>query len=244
LKVTIALPTFNEELALPRLFQSFQRDLVGMDYQVLVVDDGSRDRTASVCRQYEDRLPVTLVSHPRNLGLAAAIRTCLREGSARSGDKDWVITMDADDTHPPSLIRSMPLARDFNLCVASRFVSGAKVHGVPRMREALSKVVSTLFCVAFPVPGITDYSSGYRAYRGDLLKAAIAHHGDSLIESTGFAVQVEILFKLRRLGLRSSEVPLELHYERKPTPSAARMGHTVVDLLKVIARDIRSRFVV
>jgi dolichol-phosphate mannosyltransferase len=236
-KRIIALPAYNEEEALPRLFASIARDLAGLEHEVLVVDDGSKDRTAEVIRKHAETQPVVLVSHPKNMGLAAAMRTCLTQAAARAEARDWIITMDADDTHPPRQIREMPLEAEFDLCQVSRYAPGAKIAGVPAMRMKTSDTASAFLRTLWPVPGVTDYSCGYRAYRGDLLKRLIERHGERLIQSTGFAVQVELILKIRRLGLKGCEIPIDLQYDRKPTPSKARMWHTVIDLARVLARD-------
>lgn len=240
-RIVLAMPAYNEEQALPALLEATARDLAGWDYQVVVVDDGSTDRTAAVVREHAATMPVELVAHPRNLGLAAGIRTCLTESARRAGEDGWVVTMDADNTHPPALIRTMPLDGAFDFCVASRYAAGARIEGVGPFRRALSRVASGFLHTLFPVPGVLDYSSGYRAYRGSLLARAIARYGDALIESQGFAVQVEVLLKLVPLGLRGTEIPIDLQYGNKPTPSKARMMHTVRDLLGVMWRARAAR---
>ena len=240
-RLVLAMPAYNEERALPALLEAAARDLAGLPYEVVVVDDGSTDRTAEVVREHAAKLPVTLVPHPKNLGLAAGIRTCLAEGARRAGDDGWVVTMDADNTHPPAQIKSMPLDGSCDLCVVSRYAPGAKIDGVGPGRKALSEVASFVLRTLFPVPGVRDYSSGYRAYRGALLNRALARHGERLIESEGFAVQVEVLLKLAPLGMRGTEIPIDLQYGRKPTPSKARMLHTAVDLARVMRRALFSR---
>lgn len=235
-RIVLAMPAYNEKQALPHLLEAAARDLKGLDYQVVVVDDGSRDSTPDVVRAAAAHMPVELVVHPRNLGLAAGIRSCLEEGARRAGDDGWVVTMDADNTHPPALIRTMPLESTYDFCVASRYARGARIEGVGRFRQAISEFASSLLRVTFPVAGVRDYSSGYRAYRGRLLRQGLECYGDRLIESTGFAVQVEVLLKLAAIGFKGTEVPIDLQYGKKPTPSKARMMHTAADLLGVVWR--------
>src|SRR5690606_22183560 len=82
MKITAMLPAYNEERDLPGLLVRIRLALTGWaDYQVLVVDDGSIDRTAEIVRDAARDMPVTLIQHPVNMGLGAAIRTGLKAAS-------------------------------------------------------------------------------------------------------------------------------------------------------------------
>src|SRR5262249_56321439 len=106
--VWLVLPAYDEAENLPRLLErvgaAWTRRL---RYRVLVVDDGSRDATAALAAAASPRLPVEAVRHEHNRGLAAAIRTGMREASQRAAAGDIVVTMDADNSHPPELVPEM-----------------------------------------------------------------------------------------------------------------------------------------
>jgi dolichol-phosphate mannosyltransferase len=239
-RVFVVLPAYNEQDALPPLLAAIQAALepAGIDFSVIVVDDGSRDGTAQVAREAAAWLPLQLVPHGVNQGLAAAIRTGLTTAVAQSGPNDVVVAMDCDNTHPPRLIPRMLAMVDegHDVVIASRFQPGAQVHGVPRSRQLYSVVARWLFQLMFPIRGVRDYTCGFRAYRAEALRQAIARYGDSLISETGFSCMADLLLKLRTLPLEMGEVPLELHYERRGAGSKMRVLRTIRQTLGLLLR--------
>lgn len=239
-KVWIALPAFNEEKSLPPLLVAIHAALepAGIDYGVIVVDDGSRDATARIAREAAASGPVELIMHVKNQGLAGAIRTCLGAALARSGPNDVIVTMDCDDTHPPRLIPQMldQINDGRDVVIASRFQPGAKVIGVPASRIVYSIGAKWLFQTLFPIHGVRDYTCGYRAYRADAIRAAAQMYGDRLITETGFSCMADLLLKLRRLPLEMSEVPLELRYDRRGGASKMRVIRTIRQTLFLMLR--------
>jgi dolichol-phosphate mannosyltransferase len=94
--------------------------------------------------------------------------------------------------------------------------------------------MSILFQLAFPVPGVRDYSCGFRAYRASTLQLAYDTYGENFINERGFACMVEILFQLKRLGsTRFAEVPFVLRYDLKPTETKMNVSKTIKDTLRV-----------
>lgn len=223
----LVLPSFNEERALPPLLHNVE-DLGVVD-QVLVVDDGSSDRTAEVAETSVQRLPVQVLRHGINRGLGTAMRTAFTAlANSSLHDDDAIIVMDADNTHDPALIPRMCHALETtDVVVASRYCPGGKEFGLAWHRRVLSRGASVLLRLARPVPGVRDYSCGYRAYRLGILRRALAGGAEALITTDGFACMAEILLRLHRLGARCTEVPLALHYERKDGPSKMKVAKTI-----------------
>ncbi len=238
--VWVVLPAFNEQESLPPLLRAIQVALepARVRYSVIVVDDGSKDDTCFIASQASFHMPVVLVTHKNNSGLAAAIKTGLNEALKRSGPNDVIVTMDSDNTHPPRLIPEMltMLRNDRDVVIASRFQPGAEVHGVPRSRQLYSIGAKWLFKVMFPIRGVYDYTCGYRAYRVSCLREASERYGDRLISETGFSCMADLLLKLRPLKARMGEVPLELHYENRGTGSKMRVLRTIRQTLMLIVR--------
>lgn len=239
-RVWIVLPAYNEGQSLPALLDSAARALESsqVPYGVIVVDDGSQDETAQVVREASQRLPVELVTHQVNQGLAAAIRTGLTAALDRCGDDDVVVTMDSDNTHPPKLIPKMlhHTRQGVDVVIASRFRDGAEATGLPMSRNLYSQAARWLFQIMFPIRGVRDYTCGYRAYRASALRQAHSVYGDELITEKGFACMADLLLKLRKLPLTMCEVPLELRYDLRGSGSKMPVFRTIRQTLLLLVR--------
>ncbi len=226
-RLVVMMPAYNEERDLPGLLRRIEQALSSWaDYHVLVVDDGSADRTAAIAREYAQRMPVRLIQHLRNKGLGAAIRTGLR---AACQEGDIVVTLDADNSQDPALIRDM-VARIHagdDVVIASRFQPGSAEVGVPPYRVALSHIASAGIRVLAPYAGARDYTCGFRAYRAQTLRRLITRYGRNFVRENGFACMLEILLNLRRIGARVGEVPLVLRYDLKEGASKMRVLRTM-----------------
>lgn len=240
--IVVVLPAYNEAEALPRLLQRIEDVAPSLPEpcRVLVVDDGSADDTARTAETWRgSRVPVTVVRHGNNRGLHGAIDTGLREGLAMCGPDDWVVTMDADDTHPPRLIGDMVALgakAGADIVIASRFQRKAIWHGRTPDRIVFSYGVSWLFRLAWPMRGVRDYTCGYRAYRASLLRRARERWGDDLVSEPSFACMPDLLWKLHTLGPVIREVPLELHYDRRPGVSKMQVTRTIRRTLMLLVK--------
>jgi len=238
--VHVVLPAFNEASHIGSVLQSLDKagGEFGITLHAIVVDDGSSDATSDVVRRHTGSLPPTLIEHPSNLGLGAAIRSGLLGAVDAAGGGDVIVTMDADDTHTPAAITQM-LARidaGMDVVVASRYRPGSRVVGVPAHRRFLSFAASILFRLVFPTPGVRDFTCGYRAYRASVLKAAVARYRREFINEEGFQCMVDILLKLRRMELRFAEVPLVLRYDLKAGKSKMKVVRTIFKTLALLIK--------
>jgi dolichol-phosphate mannosyltransferase len=242
-RVYIVLPAYNEEHNLGPLLERIDEAMAEdrLDYQVIVVDDGSTDGTFAVASAYARDLPLRIERHERNQNLGATIRDGLRIAASLCSPKDIVVAMDADNTHTPGLIRSMVrLIREGNdVVIASRYQPGSYVRGVPRHRLFFSWAARILFQLVFPIRGVRDYTCGYRAYRGAVLREAFEKYGDAFINEEGFQCMVDILLKLRRMDVIFREVPLILRYDQKGGVSKMNVGRTI---RRTLALMLRRRF--
>lgn len=239
-KVLIVLPTYNEEACLGRLLQAIDETLVEarLSYHVIVVDDGSVDATPNIVKDYSQHIPITLKRHSRNEGLGGTIRDGLYAAAALAGERDIILTMDADDTHVPGLILGMTrmISEGHDVVIASRYRPGARTIGVPMMRRFVSYVSSLLFRILFPTSGVRDFTCGYRAYRASVLQQAIQHYDQEFLDQEGFECMVDILLKLRRMNIIFGEVPIILRYDRKQGLSKMKIARTIWNTLRLIAR--------
>jgi dolichol-phosphate mannosyltransferase len=234
--IHILLAAYNEELALGDVLNGIARALADGAFKVWVVDDGSTDGTVAVAERWRTQIPLILIRHETNQGLGAALHTGFSELIPALFPNDVAVTLDADNTHPPAQIPALvqPIEDgQADLVVASRFVRGARTVGVPFYRRFLSDGAALLFRFLLPIGGLRDYTCGFRAYRGALLKSAQEKWG-RLATENGFAASAEILVKVGALRPKVREVPLILRYDRKPSPSKMRVGQTILRNLAVI----------
>jgi dolichol-phosphate mannosyltransferase len=241
--IYLALPAYNEEEALPKLLARvalLSERQFNNSVHVLVVDDGSKDNTAAVVQAFAaaSALQVTLLPHGVNKGLGEAIKTGLRAAVDRATDDDIIVTMDSDDTHIPGLIpRMLQLINEGNdVVIASRYQLGARMVGIPWHRQMLSKGLSLMFQVVYPIPGARDYSCGYRAYRPQVLRGAIERWGEQFVSERGFACMVDILMKLHMQGAIVTEVPMVLRYDRKPGETKMPVRKTINQTFALLLR--------
>ena len=160
MKLIIQIPCYNEEATLPLTLADLPRELSGVDaVEVLVVDDGSRDRTAEVARE----LGVThIVRHKRNRGLAAAFQTGLE--AALAAGADIIVNTDADNQYyGPDIARLIEpiLAGRADIVVGDRGVA-ALAHFSP-LKRFLQRLGSAVVARAAGIP-IPDATSGFRAF--------------------------------------------------------------------------------
>jgi dolichol-phosphate mannosyltransferase len=239
-KIWIVLPAYNEAAGLPPLIESLEDHLreTGREFRIVVVNDGSTDGTRRLLDDWASRKRVVAIHNDQNRGLAETVKRGLLAATEWAGEHDTIITMDADNTHPAGLaMRMVRLLREGNdVVIASRYREGSHVRGVAFPRRVLSYGASLLFRVFFPMPGVRDYTCGYRAYKAGALKKLIEHHHQHIITERGFSCMVDILLRLRKEGVVITEVPLVLRYDQKQGATKMRVFRTISDTLKLLVR--------
>jgi len=236
-RLVLLLPCYNEQTALPPLLDRVGTVAVELapDWRlsVLVVDDGSTDETAAVAKAAGAGLAVTVCTHPANQGLGAALATGIAwylDQPSVAGAQDMLAVMDADGTHPPELLPEMLRAltdESRAVVIASRYAAGGAEFGLSPLRRLDSRLASLVLRTVARLPGVRDYTCGYRLYRRRALEQARERFGARLITETSFVCMAELLIKLARTGARCVEVPLELHYELKGGPSKMNVAATI-----------------
>lgn len=190
MSVTIVIPAYNEEKAIGRVLSDVGR--LGIRKEVIVVDDGSSDRTSCIAERSKG---VKVISHSRNMGKAHALRTGIMAAS-----NDMIVTMDADCTYPaeaiPRLIDELDKGND--LVVGSRF--SGKDRDMPRLNSFGNKVFSLLITM-LTWRMVSDSSSGMRAFRKGLW-------GSLGMKARNLEGEVEMTTRCLRKGLKVSEIPI------------------------------------
>lgn len=237
-EVAIVLPAYNEEKDLPVLLENIREKLAVMPfkYTVVVVDDGSKDRTAEIAREAAKIMPLHLIQHEVNKGLGEGIQTGLHAGWHLG---DVVVVMDSDNTHNPVYIQDMVKViqeGDADVVIASRFQASSVVQGVPFFRQVLSWGCFLMMKSLLPYRNVRDYSTGFRAYRSLTLGRLIKNTGPRFLEESSFACMLELLLSLRWIGARAAEIPYTLRYDLKVGVSKMRIMRTIRRYFNVIGR--------
>jgi dolichol-phosphate mannosyltransferase len=246
--IHILLPAYNEQVTIGPTIESIARVAgdIGEPIRVLLVDDGSADatleRAAATARS--TGVDLTVTSHEQNRGLGAALRTGIYRVVDEAGTDDVLVAMDSDNTHPADLIPGMVrrIRNGADVVIASRYQDGATVAGVPAYRRVLSDGGRFLFRLAFPIPGVRDYTCGFRAYAIGPLRRAKLVYGEELCTQRGFEATVDVLLRLRQVGIQAEEVPLRLDYSSRVGSSKMRVWRTIRSSLGLIGVRLVDRF--
>lgn len=197
-EISVVIPTLNEAANVPRLVERLAAALRGRSYEVLIVDDGSRDGTIGVCKGLQRDFPLRLLMRVEpSDGLSGAVL----HGLSRAGG-ELLVVMDADLQHPPERVPDLlgPLTSgDADFVLGSRYVPGGSTDdawGV--LRWANSKVATLL---ARPFVGPTrDPMSGFFALRRETFARA------GRLNPVGYKVALELICKCGVRRVR--EVPI------------------------------------
>jgi dolichol-phosphate mannosyltransferase len=244
--IYILLPAFNEEQGLPKVLTAIRNLRISLPepLRVVVVDDGSRDKTSEVARAFSENLDLQLFRFEENRGVGEVFKTGLGFVSEDSQDPkmDIVLVLDSDNTQDPALISVMVnrIRSGDDLVIASRFEGEGKMIGCPWYRQILSYGVSFLMRIIVRLPHVKDYSTFYRAYRVRLIQKGFERYGQTLLAGQGFAVAAGLLIKLGNLTRHVSEVPLVLRYDRKAGTSGIKLVKTIRGYLGLIFSYLRS----
>jgi glycosyltransferase involved in cell wall biosynthesis len=207
-KTWIVMPAHNEERSIGRVIDDLRAE--GWT-NIIVVDDGSGDRTAEIARSKG----AVVISHPKNMGLGAALRTGLRAALERGADV--AVTFDADGQHDPKAVGRLVATLDgADVAIGVRQHLGIPLH--KRLGNFLLDFVTYLFSGI-----LTDSQSGSRAFNRRALETI-------RIRSNRYEVSSEIIIQASRLRLRLKEVPVRCFY----TEYSKARGTTIASGFRIL----------
>lgn len=195
MKVIVIIPAYNEEKNLNKLFQGIRQ--LCPDFDILVVNDCSRDRTHDICQSNN----VKVINLPVNLGIGGAVQTGYKYACKNS--YDIAVQLDGDGQHDPASIALLvkEIKNGYNLCIGSRFITGRGFQST-LFRRAGIRFFSLL--IRFMTGQlITDPTSGFRACDCEVIR------NFSLEYPTDYP-EPETLVKVFNRGMKIKEVPVEM----------------------------------
>ena len=197
MKVTIVSPTYNEAENLPRLVHDVSTALSGIDYELLIVDDDSPDRTWAVAHELAAQNPrIRVLRRTKDRGLSPAVI----EGFL-SSSSEYVGVIDADLQHNPAILPQMIAALDSGaeIAVASRYVDGGGT-GTWNASRRFQSWVATKLAQTFLGVELSDPMSGYFILPRDAFNRI-----HKQLDSKGFKILLEIIARLA--PSRLAEIP-------------------------------------
>lgn len=224
--VLVVLPTYNESENIERVLRRIRAALP--DSGVLVVDDGSPDGTAEIAERVGKEIGgVELLRRSAKSGLGSAYRAGFAWGLERGWDA--LVEMDADLSHDPDALPALvsPLGDGADLVVGSRYVPGGSIPNWSWHRRLLSQG-GNIYASAMLGLHVTDSTSGFRAYRADVLRRLDLGR----IRADGYGFQIEMVHEVQLHGGTVREVPIRFvdRVEGKSKMSA----HIVVEALALV----------
>ena len=200
----VIIPTYNEAESLPILLRELS--VLRKDFNYLVVDDGSPDRTADICEKLKSEISnLESLKRSKKSGLGSAYR----DGYRYALDKnfDAVIQIDADGSHQvsdlPKLLSKFESSPSIDLVIGSRWIKGGSVLNWSKHREALSRLANIYSNFLLGL-GVKDSTAGFRVYKTSAIKKLNLGN----IKSEGYCFQIEMTREIKKIGGVISEVPI------------------------------------
>lgn len=199
--LSVIIPVYNEELTIKDVIEKVSA--VSIEKEIIVVDDGSTDRTAEILNKERDKITIVYNSLI-NIGKGAAIRIGLEHVKG-----DIVIFQDGDlelscDEYP--IILAPIIEKNADVVYGSRFL---KKEGRKKtsLVNYLANVFLTFLTNILYKSSLTDMETAYKAFKTDVIKKI-------MLKSLGFEIEPELTAKILRLGYKIKEVPISYHPRR------------------------------
>jgi dolichyl-phosphate beta-glucosyltransferase len=242
-QLSVVIPAYNEEQVIGTSLATVAEYLADADDpQLIVVDDGSRDRTRELVREQAAVYPfIELIANDRNFGKGHAIRQGVLASRGR-----WVIYTDSDLVYPIAGVEPFVAALEAgaDLAIGSRSHPDTLFSLHPRhfsyiyqrylVGRAYIKVVNWLLHL-----GVTDTQCGFKVFRGEVARNVFAR-----VALSDFAFDVEALYIARQLGYRLEELPVSFLYlgEQSSVQLVKDSIQMLYDLLLIRERGRRGRY--
>ena len=237
MKRLIIIPTYNERENITKMIHTVMALELGFD--LLIVDDGSPDGTASLVREaqecYGERLH--LLERRGKLGLGTAYIAGFKFALEHGYDR--IFEMDCDFSHNPNdLARLDAMLEDRDVAIGSRYSKGVNVVNWPMGRLLMSYFASKYVRIVTRMP-VCDATAGFVGYRREVLESIDFDR----VQMNGYGFQIEMKYSAWRLGFSIGEVSIIFIDREEGTSkmSSGIFGEAFFGVLKLPLRKIKSK---
>lgn len=216
IKITAIIPAYNEEKTIGSVVLGTRQRVL----RVIVVDDGSQDKTAEIAKLAGAKVLV----HPQNQGKGAALKT----GFQAARDSDIIVTLDSDGQHEPREISRLlePILNgEADVVNGSRYLNGNGKE-TPAYRRVGQNVLDTATNFSGKI-NVTDSQSGFRAFAGHTIPIFRFH-------STDYTIESEMLIEAAKAGLRIKEVEISATYGEGTHHKKNPLSHGISVLVRIL----------
>lgn len=222
----VVVPAYNEESRLSKTLHRLKEylDSTGWDWRVLVVSDGSTDRTVQIAAEHSRAEPrITVTHYVPNRGKGCAVRTGMLDLEA-----EWLLLCDADLATPIEEVETL-LQAAAPIAIGSRALDRTRIaQRQPWWREMAGRAFNRVLR-AIALPDLKDTQCGFKLFSGEAAKRVF-----SLCRMNGFSYDFEALMIARSLGYRIAEVPVAWSHQEGSKVSLIRDGIRMLwDLVKL-----------
>lgn len=204
--LSIVIPALNEEQRLPPSLIKIQAFLERQPYsaEVVVVENGSTDRTLEVATAFVQRMPGLRVIHEDGKGKGLAVRRGMLEARG-----EYRFICDADLSMPIEQVNRFipPQLPHPDVAIASREVAGAVRYNEPAYRHLIGRVFNAIVRW-MALPGLQDTQCGFKCFQAQAAEAVFSRQ-----TLPGWSFDVEVLFMARRFGYTITEVPIDWYFD-------------------------------
>lgn len=230
--LSIIIPAHNEETRLPRTLEQVFAFLASQEYsaEVIVVENGSSDRTLDVAQGFAADHPNLHVIHSAARGKGLAVRTGMLAASG-----EYRFMCDADLSMPIEQVNRFlpPALRDFDVAIGSREVKGARRYNEPAHRHLGGRFINLIIRLLI-LPSLQDTQCGFKCFRAAVARDLFAHQ-----TLDGWSFDIELLFIASRRKYEVLEVPVDWYYRSESKVSAVRDALRMIDDIFRIRRNAR-----
>ncbi|HEX8992130.1 MAG TPA: dolichyl-phosphate beta-glucosyltransferase [Anaerolineae bacterium] len=231
--LSIIIPAHNEESRLPRSLEQVFAFLEKQSYpsEVVIVENGSTDRTLELARDYASRHPDLRVLHEVGRGKGLAVRRGMLEARGQ-----YRFMCDADLSMPVEEVSKFlpPALSGFDLAIGSREVRGAARYNEPAYRHLGGRLINLMIRILI-LPDLQDTQCGFKCFRAEVAESIFRRQ-----VMDGWSFDVEVLYLAERAGYKIAEVPINWYYRPESKVSALRDAFRMVSDIFQIRLNMRN----